>query len=44
MLVFLTICTILYKVHLVTAYKSVRVLYTVLEWTGFKDIFNQSII
>lgn len=44
MLAFLTICTVLCKVHLITVYKSVRVLYTVLEWTGFKDIFNQFII
>lgn len=44
MWVFLTICTMLCKMHLITVYKNVRVLYTILKCTEFKDIFNQFII
>lgn len=44
MQVFLTICTMLCKVHLITVYKNMRVLYMILKCSEFKDIFNQFII
>lgn len=44
MQVFLTTCTMLCKVHLITVYKNVRVLYMILKCSEFKDIFNQFII
>jgi len=44
MQVFLTICTTLYNMDLITVYKNVRVLYVILKCIEFKDSFNQFII
>lgn len=44
MRVFLTIRTMLCKMHLITVYKNVRALYKILKCTEFKYILNQFII
>lgn len=44
MWVFLTIRTMLCKIHLITVYKNMKVLYMILKCTKFKDIFIQFII